>query len=273
MAAGGSTTRFLRTNSGVVVYADIRDASMAYLGSETVTMKVYSSTLDQRLEFDSAPTLVFEDSPTTDTVTLLAIDGTELVGLYSTTLDLTAITNLVTDDSLLCYFETSTGLPPPPVEIEVEGLLGKIYGQTLENITTTSGTTGNIQTTVNNIEATVTTISGSVTALNDPSASAVADAVWRELLADHQAVSGSFAETQMLIAGLVQNNFVLDATTYHPTSGLLTAGTMRIFSTGAQVDAATDGGSSEGELATFEVAATLDPTDYTKVLTYRVKKL
>jgi len=101
----------------------------------------------------------------------------------------------------------------------------------------------------------------------------IVDAVWRELLADHQAVSGSFAEAQMLIAGLVQNNYVLDSTTFHPISKVMTAGRMRIFSNGAQVTAATDGGSSEGELATFEVTSTLDVEDATKVDLYKVKKV
>ncbi len=102
--------------------------------------------------------------------------------------------------------------------------------------------------------------------------SAIADVVWRELMADHQAVTGSFAETQMLISGLVQNNYVLDNIVNHPTSKIMTAGTMRIFSTAAQVTAATDGGSSEGELATFTVEAVLDPLDASKVDMYKVKR-
>lgn len=103
--------------------------------------------------------------------------------------------------------------------------------------------------------------------------SVIVDAVWRELLADHRGVVGSFAEAQMLIAGLVQNNYVLDSIVNHPTSKAMTSGTIRIFGSAAQVTAATNGGSSEGELATFNVEAALDPLDPSKVDVYKVKRV
>ncbi len=55
-----------------------------------------------------------------------------------------------------------------------------------------------------------------------------------------------------LILGLVQNNFFLDGTSYN-AQGLLVSGRIRIFPTKAATDLATDGGSGEGELASFSI--------------------
>lgn len=55
-----------------------------------------------------------------------------------------------------------------------------------------------------------------------------------------------------VILGLVQQNFFLDETLYS-SSGLLTSGRIRIFPNKTDTDAATDGGTGEGELASFRV--------------------
>lgn len=54
-----------------------------------------------------------------------------------------------------------------------------------------------------------------------------------------------------------QENFFLDNTTYvaDGLGKLLTAARLRVFPDGATADAATDGGSSEGEIATYQVTA------------------
>ncbi|KAB2910229.1 MAG: hypothetical protein F9K40_03090 [Kofleriaceae bacterium] len=58
-----------------------------------------------------------------------------------------------------------------------------------------------------------------------------------------------------IIKGLVNGNSVLDNTTYD-TAGMLTGGRIRVFETAALAEAATDGGTGEGELAAFTVAVT-----------------
>lgn len=60
-----------------------------------------------------------------------------------------------------------------------------------------------------------------------------------------------------IILGLVQHNFVLDNTQYN-ASGLMTAGRVRIFPNKATALAATDGGTGEGELASFTVTASAE---------------
>jgi hypothetical protein len=55
-----------------------------------------------------------------------------------------------------------------------------------------------------------------------------------------------------LVLGLVQNNFFLDSTLYND-QGLLVGGRIRIFPTKSDTNLATDGGSGEGELATFSI--------------------
>jgi len=113
-------------------------------------------------------------------------------------------------------------------------------------------------------------ISGLVTAVNNgltnahgagswaagaaaPSAATVADAVWDEALSGHMA-AGSAGLALFLAKGLAQCNYVLDNTEFN-ASGMMTAGRIRVFATPQAAAAATEGGSDEGEVATFAVAA------------------
>lgn len=71
-----------------------------------------------------------------------------------------------------------------------------------------------------------------------------------------------------LLKGMSQINYVLDNTTH--TADGMTVARMRIFATGAEVAAATDGGSGEGELATFNVTCSFDGPG--KINVYKVAK-
>ena len=70
---------------------------------------------------------------------------------------------------------------------------------------------------------------------------------------------GQYVDDLKIILGLVQNNFFLDQTVYNG-AGLLTSGRIRLFPDKASTDAATDGGTGEGELASFLVTAVPEPT-------------
>ena len=82
----------------------------------------------------------------------------------------------------------------------------------------------------------------------------VADAVWDEMQADH-VVTGSFGDLMRRIVALQKENYLIDQTAYN-TPGLLTSGRIRLFNSKAEVDAATDGGSGEGEFATYQFTTT-----------------
>jgi len=75
-----------------------------------------------------------------------------------------------------------------------------------------------------------------------------------------------------LVLGLVQNNFFLDSTVYNP-QGLLINGRIRIFPTKNDTDLATDGGSGEGELATFNITTESEANPHEAFAkTYRVTR-
>lgn len=78
--------------------------------------------------------------------------------------------------------------------------------------------------------------------------SQIATAVWNALLTDY-AVSGSMGEALALVTGLSQGNYIIDQAS-HGVNGQTTA-RIRLFRSGADVGSATDGGSGEGEFATY----------------------
>lgn len=69
---------------------------------------------------------------------------------------------------------------------------------------------------------------------------------------------GQYVDDLTIILGLVQNNFFLDQTVYNG-AGLLTSGRIRLFPDKASTDSATDGGTGEGELASFLVTSVAEP--------------
>ena len=83
---------------------------------------------------------------------------------------------------------------------------------------------------------------------------ALADAVWDEALAGHF-TAGSAGLALFLSKGLSQCNYILDNTTYDG-AGMLTAGRIRVFPDAVTAAAATDGGTGEGEIASFTIATT-----------------
>jgi len=69
--------------------------------------------------------------------------------------------------------------------------------------------------------------------------------------------------------GLLQENMFLDSTT-HNTSGAMVSGRIRIFPDNTFV--ATDGGSGEGEISTYNITAVTEVGFANRVKTYQVKK-
>lgn len=99
---------------------------------------------------------------------------------------------------------------------------------------------------------------------------AVADALLDRVLAGHF-ISDSVGEALTLIRGLVQQNYMVDTTVFN-AAGLMTSSRFRIFESGVQVDAATDGGTGEGEIATFSVTAAAEPSDQAQLKFYKVTR-
>jgi hypothetical protein len=66
---------------------------------------------------------------------------------------------------------------------------------------------------------------------------------------------GNFLDTILRIVALQKENYFIDQTDYNP-EGLLLSGRIRLFRTKAEVLAATDGGSGEGEFATYTLVST-----------------
>jgi hypothetical protein len=82
----------------------------------------------------------------------------------------------------------------------------------------------------------------------------VAAAVWDALQADHKVV-GSFGDMMRRIVALQKEHYYIDNTAYND-EGLLISGRIRLFETKAGVNAATYGGTGEGEFATYTLITT-----------------
>jgi len=108
-------------------------------------------------------------------------------------------------------------------------------------------------------------ISGNVSA-NVANTPTVVNAILDELLTGH-AIVGSVADGIAIAAGMLQGNFLMDQTNNADPNGQ-TAARLRVFRTGVATAAATDGGSGQGEFATFVVTTTY--TGLNKIATHRV---
>lgn len=82
----------------------------------------------------------------------------------------------------------------------------------------------------------------------------IANAVWNAMQADHQ-LANSFGDAVQRIVALQKENYFIDQMTYN-AEGLMLSGRIRLFRTKAAALAATDGGSGEGEFATYSFDAT-----------------
>lgn len=99
-----------------------------------------------------------------------------------------------------------------------------------------------------------------------PSATSIRDAILDAARTGHITL-GSVGEAIALSASLLQGNFFIDQTDNSSPNGQ-TAARLRCFHTGAAANAATPGGSGEGEFATFLVTTTY--TGPNKIDTHRV---
>ena len=82
----------------------------------------------------------------------------------------------------------------------------------------------------------------------------VAGAVWDEMQLSH-VLAGSFGDLIRRIVGLQKENYFIDGMTYN-SRGLLLSGRVRIFPDKTTTQAATDGGSGEGEIGTYAFTTT-----------------
>lgn len=98
----------------------------------------------------------------------------------------------------------------------------------------------------------------------------IADAVWNEMQADHQ-VTGSFGELLQRIVALQKENYYIDNMTYN-TQGLMLTGRIRLFRSKAEAEAATPGGTGQGEFATYSFTTTSLPGQPERAATARSVK-
>lgn len=84
--------------------------------------------------------------------------------------------------------------------------------------------------------------------------SEVADAVWNAMQADHK-VLNSFGDLMRRIVALQKEYYVID-NMVHNAQGLLLEARIRLFENKTDVLAATDGGTGEGEFATYSFYTT-----------------
>jgi hypothetical protein len=95
----------------------------------------------------------------------------------------------------------------------------------------------------------------------------IANAVWNAMQADHT-LAGSFGDAVQRIVALQKENYFIDQMTYN-TQGLMLSGRIRLFRTKAAALAATDGGTGEGEFATYSFTSTETPGEPCKARTAR----
>lgn len=118
---------------------------------------------------------------------------------------------------------------------------------------------------------TITVDTVSIASATSVDYSAIADAVWDEILSGTMHFApGTTGEALLLVKGLVQHNFVMDQTIYN-TKGLMQSARLRVFSNKTEVLTATDGGLCEGEIGIFNVTVESEMCpDDDRVKTYRV---
>lgn len=88
-------------------------------------------------------------------------------------------------------------------------------------------------------------------ALNYPTAATIADAIWDEVLADHQSLT-TFGGAIRVMTALLKQNIVWDNTVFD-ANGNIIAMRIRLFDTATETTAATDGGTGEGEFLILNV--------------------
>lgn len=98
----------------------------------------------------------------------------------------------------------------------------------------------------------------------------IADAVWDEMQADHR-ITGSFGELLQRIVALQKENYFIDNMTYN-TQGLMLTGRIRLFRSKTEAEAASPGGSGEGEFATYSFTTTSLPDKPERAATARSVK-
>lgn len=157
----------------------------------------------------------------------------------------------------------SGGLPLLDADLNVHSDLQRWKGTVPSNLDGANNVPANVATWDGGAPATVldTVLAGHTTAgtvggalSNILSASQVASAVLDALRSGH-VVPGSIGEGIAIAASLLQGNFYMDNTDNSDPNGQ-TAARLRCFHTGTATQAATFGGSGEGEFATFLVVTT-----------------
>ena len=161
----------------------------------------------------------------------------------------------------------AVGLYEVPVVVTLGNLFAVGRAYSLYVIAIVGGITARAP--VNGISSFNVTMRGPDDAVSVSNLSSIVNAILDELLSGH-AVIGSVGDGIAIAAGLLQGNFFMDQTNNTDPNGQ-TAARLRIFRTGGAAAAATNGGSGEGEFATFLVTTTY--VGVNKIATHRVVRV
>lgn len=153
----------------------------------------------------------------------------------------------------------------PPTKAELDTAVDAIRGADADDLKVLSDQLDQIPDDVNSLLSTVH--GGGSWESSAISPATIANAVWNAMQADHQ-LADSFGDAVQRIVALQKENYYIDQMTYN-AEGLMTTGRIRLFRTKAAALAATDGGSGEGEFATYTFDATPTTDEPCKARTAR----
>jgi hypothetical protein len=159
------------------------------------------------------------------------------------------------------------GLYEVPVDVTLGNLFAVGRAYSLYAVAIVGGITARAP--VAGISSFNVTMRGPDDAVSVSNLSSIVNAILDELLTGH-AIVGSVGDAIAIAAGLLQGNFFMDQTNNSDPNGQ-TAARLRVFRTGAATALATNGGSGEGEFATFLVTTTYAGVN--KIATHRVVRV
>lgn len=153
----------------------------------------------------------------------------------------------------------------PPTKAELDAAEASIRG-------TDSDDLKDISDQIDTLPATIDTLLSGIHGAGSWESSAIsptiiANAVWNAMQADHT-LSGSFGDAVQRIVALQKENYYIDQMVYN-SQGLMLSGRIRLFRTKTAALAATDGGTGEGEFATYSFTTTETPGEPCKAKTAR----
>ena len=227
--------------------------------SGTVAIREATNYTGVWLDFND---LTFKDSGwVTRTAALTEIDPTLSPGLYNLFggLDISLITNLPDVGSELIAEFYLSGVHPPFNGYAIDSfvLVNNVYdlptAEYVSDVVWDEDITSHTAANSSGLELQNKSETGDVMSISPAQISEIASNLLDTSLSGHF-LYDSVGEALTIIKGLVQQNYMVDQTSYN-AAGLMTSARFRIFKDSIDISNATEGGTGEGEIATFIVEA------------------